>query len=78
MTCMDKDSEEWKRGRRVRRRVFVLQKSARIPRYDEAIEERGFDNVEYTEKIRNASRRGKGVGCRHETGNAGDRFLLPN
>ena len=75
---MDKDSEEWKRGSGVRRRVFVLQKSAALPRYDEAIEERGFDNVEYTEKIRNASRGAKGVGGRHETWNAGERFLLPD
>lgn len=33
----------------------MLQKSEKLPRYDEEIEERGFDNVEYTEKIRNAS-----------------------
>ena len=36
-------------------RIFVLQKSKGLPLYDENIEERGFDNVEYTEKIRNAS-----------------------
>ena len=42
MNCIDRNTEIY----------MVLKKSGNFPRYDERVTERGFDNVEYVEKIR--------------------------
>lgn len=34
---------------------MVLKKTEQLPRYDESITERGYDNVEFVEKIRHSS-----------------------
>ena len=34
---------------------MVLKKTNSLPRYDESIVQRGYDNIEYVEKIRNSS-----------------------
>lgn len=35
---------------------MVLKKTSLLPKYDETVIERGFDNVEYVEKIRYSSK----------------------
>ena len=34
---------------------MVLKKTNSLPHYDESIVQRGYDNIEYVEKIRNSS-----------------------
>lgn len=47
MNCIDRDTDIY----------MVLKKSPFLPRYDETITERGYDNTEYVEKIRYSSGR---------------------
>ena len=46
MNCINKDSDVY----------MVLKKTPSLPKYDESIVERGYDNTEYVEKIRYSSR----------------------
>ena len=36
---------------------MVLKKTSFLPKYDESVVERGYDNMEYVEKIRYSSER---------------------
>lgn len=63
---------------KVRHRYMVLKKSGNFPRYDERVTERGFDNVEYVEKIRHMSRSLAVVWSRCEDGPVSSEFLFPS
>lgn len=46
MNCIDNNTDVY----------MVLKKTASLPKYDESVTERGYDNTEFVEKIRYSSR----------------------
>lgn len=49
MNCIDNNTDVY----------MVLKKSPSLPKYDESVTERGYDNTEYVEKIRYSSMSGR-------------------
>ena len=52
MNCVDANTELLPRCRALMTSYMVLRKSGAIPRYYEEITERGYDNIELTERLR--------------------------